>query len=306
LNYLGAPSAYGYTFRCDYHENAYYECVMNNVKITDESDSLEEVSADSQNFKVEKIVANDSVMRLFPAQMMALFVNLKILHLRLVKLEQMNQKIKYCSRLEEIDLSDNKLTSLTNVFGDCTRITVIYLEYNNIKTVSSEIFGRLQNLKYLWLQGNSIENVEEYIFKNNTKLRSISLRNNRFSQLSTELFKNLVDLKDLYLSRNPYQKPNVITNLFEGLKNLATLRLSASNVYEIFPYDFHDLLLLEVLQLDHNFISYLNSECLNSLTKLQQLILNDNHIKVIDSRNFQSISSFETANEMMILEFQDK
>lgn len=285
----------GYSFLCELQESNYYECILKGANDDlDYADTIMDfLEKRSERSKVERMIAKESVMPLMPVGIMAVLPSLKFLYLRQVKLEQINKCLTGCQRLEELDLSYNKLKSLSNVFDECNKLTVIYLEYNEISSIESDVFNNLSELKFVWLHGNFIKLINEDMFKESSKMRSVSLRDNQIQKLPQNVFKNLTNLKDLYLSNNPYEPPNEISSLVSGLKKLLTLRLAASNIFEIKLYDFEGLDLLEVLQLNHNFISHLRSECLDPLVNLQQLILNNNKIAFIESGSFLKVSNSE-------------
>ncbi|XP_068129458.1 platelet glycoprotein Ib alpha chain-like [Hyperolius riggenbachi] len=129
---------------------------------------------------------------------------------------------KSMKQLEELDLSDNSLTSFqvdlpvmlkelilanNSLKGvpDLSRLsslTKLDLTNNLISSIEDTDFKGLKNLEYLILQKNKINSISEEAFKDLEKLEVLDLSYNQLWQLSDNLISSLTQLSKFYLTGN--------------------------------------------------------------------------------------------------------
>ncbi|XP_041091051.1 toll-like receptor 21 [Polyodon spathula] len=183
------------------------------------------------------------------------------------------------AELRILDLGGNKITHFDPMaFAGLRNLANLYLDRNNIKSVSGEMFCLVsQTLKTLDLQGNMI----------------------RFITNSTRVspFANLTILKDLKLQdQRPYGITIVPHNYFRGLGSLRSLYLSG-NWITVLPEDtFDDLVNLEILSLDNSGmgINNLHPGIFKSLGKLQNLNLENMGVQSLSWEVFRNLTGLQT------------
>ena len=109
-------------------------------------------------------------------------------------------------------------------------VTELYLDGNNIPSLSSHAFIGRKNLKVLHLNQSNIEIINNRTFNGLKSLQILNLKNNRLTQLFGYEFERLVDLKELYLSYNHISI--VANNTFLALKSLQILHLDHNYIIE--------------------------------------------------------------------------
>ncbi|XP_015591513.1 toll-like receptor Tollo [Cephus cinctus] len=106
--------------------------------------------------------------------------------------------------------------------------TKLYLDGNDLKSVSSHAFIGRKRLKMLFLNASNIETVQNRSFNGLRDLEDLHLQDNRIRELRGHEFEGLDALKTLYLQRN---KLSVIANsTFTPLRSLEVLRLDSNHL----------------------------------------------------------------------------
>ena len=234
------------------------------------------------------------------------------------------------SKQNIIEIHDNSFSSLRH-------LQRLYLEYNQLSHLGSDVFQGLTKLNILSLWGNKIKSLPVGIFQSMTNLTQLLLRENRLSVLHKDMFRGLHNLSKLYLDKNKltdipeglfsgltnlnilrlgenklislhvntFRETNTLTDLnikytdlkylpnqlFRGLQDLKVLKLFRNRLQTL-PYDmFWGLINLETLSLDSNNISYLDSRIFNGLENLRVLYLHNNQLKVLHFHLFQQTTN---------------
>ena len=183
--------------------------------------------------------------------------------------------------LRHLVLNDNKLTALPeSIFNDLTALEDLNLNGNDLATLTSSIFSDLTALEDLNLNGNGLTALPWRIFSDLTALETLDLSNNSLTeQLPPRIFNGLTALEALDLSNNNLERlagPGV-TNLTGGL--------------------FVDLTKLKKLDLGNNNLFAMHEDTFSSLTKLEELYLNDNSLTALLAEGiFSGLTALETLN----------
>ncbi|XP_044258031.1 chaoptin isoform X2 [Tribolium madens] len=162
--------------------------------------------------------------------------------------------IKILNRLEELDLSNNRLRNVPdNSFhflknlkqlhlqdniievihrgtfqGDIHRdLTEIYLSFNSIRNVQQHTFSDLIQLEQIHLDDNKIESLERRAFMNLKSLKRLNLKGNKIASIAYESFQNLPELEDLDLAYNSISTLDF--NIFDQVGSLGMFHVNMSH-----------------------------------------------------------------------------
>lgn len=116
----------------------------------------------------------------------------------------------------------------------------------------------------------------------------LSLRGNKITQLSDKWFESLPFLESLSLAGN--QLRTVGSPVFKGLLSLKVLSLSSNRLSELSQHALTGLENLSELDLDDNFFTQVPSSTLIGLQALKLLTFNNNPIRLLSKRDFQSFA----------------
>lgn len=172
-----------------------------------------------------------------------------------------------------------------------SRIKYVYLQHNQISTVSDKAFGNATNLIWIMLHENQIENIENGAFTNLVNLERLYLSGNNLTEVPANLPNSL---RDLRLNHNRISKvapdalvgmanltllllnDNSIQDIDGSLKNLNSLVLlnAASNQLKKIPTGLPEM--LHQLYLDSNSIDSIPENYFNPLSNLQYVRLSHN------------------------------
>ena len=84
-----------------------------------------------------------------------------------------------------------------------------------------------------------------------------------------------------------------ISQTFIGRRKVISLFLNSSNMFSIGKNAFNGLGKLEILHLEHNWISEIDGEEFQNLTSIKELYLHNNQIFYIDQTTFSNLSSLQ-------------
>uniref|UniRef100_A0A8C9S1Q5 Slit homolog 1a (Drosophila) n=1 Tax=Scleropages formosus TaxID=113540 RepID=A0A8C9S1Q5_SCLFO len=78
--------------------------------------------------------------------------------------------------LQLVDLSNNKISSLTNTsFANMSQLTTLILSYNSLRCIPALAFGGLKSLRLLSLHGNDISELPDGIFRDVASLSHLAI-----------------------------------------------------------------------------------------------------------------------------------
>jgi Leucine-rich repeat (LRR) protein len=211
--------------------------------------------------------------------------HIKQIELRAKRLKTLHMLSKFCSRLEELDVSENKISQLDGAPG-----TIRHLRITNNYLSDLTSWNHLSNLQYIDVSSNGLTSLDG--FKDLIHLRALRADNNRIRSvrgvmhldglLSLRLRSNLVEaidftgsclqrLTELDLKENRIRD---VCNLQE-LRSLTTLNLEDNNLYTFITKDDDTLWTLKYLRLSGNKLECLD---INRFPNLRLLYLDRNRI----------------------------
>uniref|UniRef100_A0A8C9FE62 Podocan n=1 Tax=Pavo cristatus TaxID=9049 RepID=A0A8C9FE62_PAVCR len=229
------------------------------------------------------------------------------------------------SSLEYLDLSSNNLSQIPN--GLPRNIVLLHLEKNAIKVIGRDVLTQIKNLEYLLLHNNKLKarGIHPSAFQGLKKLHTVHLYNNlleripsglprrvktlmilhnQISEINRNDFATTYFLEELNLSYNKLKSPQIHREAFRKLRQLKSLDLSGNNLNTV-PYGFPKN--LQVLKLKENEISDIPKGTLSGMTKLRELYLSNNKLKVnsIYSRAWRELSSLQAVRNNLICAVQN-
>ncbi|XP_030429406.1 podocan isoform X1 [Gopherus evgoodei] len=209
-----------------------------------------------------------------------------------------NETFWKLSSLEYLDLSSNNLSQIPS--GLPRNIVLLHLEKNAIKTIGRDVLIQIRNLEYLLLHNNKLKarGIHPLAFQGLKKLHTVHLYNNmleripsglprrvktlmilhnQISEINRNDFATTYSLEELNLSYNKITSLHIHREAFRKLRLLKSLDLSGNNLH-ILPFGFPKN--LQILKLKENDLSTIPRRALAGMTKLQELYLSNNKLKV--------------------------
>ncbi|KAF5367430.1 hypothetical protein D9758_003674 [Tetrapyrgos nigripes] len=174
------------------------------------------------------------------------------------------------TKLEELDLYDNKVKDPASALDKLENLSVLDLSFNLLRTVPDSL-QYLRSLHTVYFVQNRISKITN--LDNLASLRSLELGGNRIRKI--ENLGSLANLEELWLGKNKITK---LENLSQ-LKRLKTLSLQSNRITVIECLD--ELADLEELYLSHNGVKRL--EGLQNNIHLHTLDVGNNFIPAIEN-----------------------
>jgi len=194
--------------------------------------------------------------------------HIKQIELRGKKLQTLHMLSKFCSQLEELDVSGNDIRQLD---GAPRTIRTLRIASNCLSDLSS--WGHLSNLQYVDISNNGLRSLEG--FKNLVHLRSLRADNNQIQCLKG--ISSLDGLISLRLRGNMVQYIDFAGSL---LQRLTDLDLKGNCVREI--RNIQELRSLTTLNLEDNDIQTFARENCEVMCTLKYLKLGGNKLEHLD------------------------
>uniref|UniRef100_A0A8D0DVT9 Podocan n=1 Tax=Salvator merianae TaxID=96440 RepID=A0A8D0DVT9_SALMN len=225
-----------------------------------------------------------------------------------------NETFWKLSSLEYLDLSSNNLSQIPS--GLPRNIVLLHLEKNAIKSIGKDVLTQIKNLEYLLLHNNKLKarGIHPQAFQGLKKLHTVHLYNNQLEKIPSGLprrvktlmilhnqiseigrndFATTYFMEELNLSYNKITSSKIHREAFRKLRQLKSLDLSGNNL-QTMPYGFPKN--LQSLKLKVNEISSIPRGTLTGMSKLQELYLSNNKLKVssIYSGSWRDLTSLKT------------
>lgn len=186
--------------------------------------------------------------------------------------------------LEELDLSDNDITSIPdNGLSALRSLTTLKLQNNLLIAIADRAFVGLQSLSVLNISSNRMVALPPELFQSPRALTELYLQNNSLSVLAPGLLEGLDRLEVLDLSQNELTSTWINRDTFAGLVRLVVLMLGHNSLTKIDQNVFHGLYSLQILHLEHNQIDTIANNAFSDLKNLHALTLSNNRLKRIEA-----------------------
>lgn len=194
-------------------------------------------------------------------------------------------------------------------------VTELYLDGNDIPTLSSHTFIGRKNMKVLHLNHSNIHTINNRTFNGLKSLQILNLNHNRLTQLYGYEFERLVDLKELYLSYN--RIATVANNSFLALKSLQILHIDHNYIIEFQVWNLNYNMRLIDARIAHNmwscecqfveqFIDWLPTRT-HFIKDIQdvQCFYNESHaLPLLVEFNMSACTNFSSKKSMFIQKYQ--
>jgi len=197
--------------------------------------------------------------------------------------------------LKDLYVRNNSLKSVPTL---SVALNHIFLEDNEIDSISCSSFPMINSLLSLHMKNNSISSLDTDSFCNLLTLRFVDLSFNNISDVEnvSPALQRLSSLQQLDLSFNSIPVVNS-ANAFGNLPTLFTLNLSGNRISSVSPFAFNGLLQLLHLNLSRNLMTTIEQDSLKGLVSLQTLDLSFNGLTRIENRTnsfFEDLLSLES------------
>ncbi|XP_012061414.1 PREDICTED: chaoptin [Atta cephalotes] len=136
----------------------------------------------------------------------------------------------FLKRIKRIELQDNEIDSiLKGTFqGDIhSTLEEINFAFNQVRDLQTHTFIDLSALMTINLEDNTIERIEKRAFINMNRLKYINLRGNKIKDITDEAFQNLPDLEFLDLAYNNLNEFDFAS--FDQVGTLSSFKVNVSH-----------------------------------------------------------------------------
>nr|CAD2180235.1 unnamed protein product [Meloidogyne enterolobii] len=208
-------------------------------------------------------------------------------------IEELKSELPRISKLNDINLSHNKITAIHKSFFDNVKhsLQTINLGHNLLEEVPASSLRGFRMLMALHLHNNNLKNLPQLSFMNLPVLSLLNLAANQIRSIHRQAFLNVPQLRFLYLSAN--QLSEVQPFQFSSFERLEMLDLS-NNKLEDLPNDtFAGLPILKQLYLGENLIEHLQPEAFSSNSSIAVLILEQNRISELQKDVFRNLHQLQ-------------
>ncbi len=178
--------------------------------------------------------------------------------------------------------------NLTQIPASATKVS---LRFKHISQLPGGAFSHLQHCTDLDLSHNRVSYIDTEAFTGLSSLQRLDLRNNEISSLPPGVFSPLKQCTALNVSSNMITA--IEDDTFAQQSLLVELDLSLNYIRVLGPHSFRGLVMLKVLYLQENDISFLPRGVFTGLTQLNTLHLDSNQISSLDNNTFQGLYSLE-------------
>ncbi|KAL7126910.1 hypothetical protein ABFS83_14G218400 [Erythranthe nasuta] len=204
--------------------------------------------------------------------------------------------ISNTTKLQHIDLSDNKLNSaIPDWLYTCKDLEFAYFSSSSLHGTISKRIANLTSLNTLSFSWNELSGEIPSEIASLCKLQNLDLSVNKLVGNISDSFGNMSDcflraLESLDLSEN--QLSGHLTNQFGEFKSLETIRLSGNSLYGPIPVNLGNLLSLETLNMASNKLTGNLPESLGQLFNLKFLHVEDNKLEgVVSEIHFANLTN---------------
>ncbi|XP_039989043.1 leucine-rich repeat neuronal protein 3-like [Xiphias gladius] len=212
----------------------------------------------------------------------------QVLLLQTNNIVNVEKTLDYLANITEIDLSQNNISSVTDVcLGSLPQLLSLHMEENWIQELSDSCLASLPNLQELYINHNLIFSINPRAFQGLSRLLRLHLNSNRLTSVNSQWFQQLPNLEILMLGENPILELSDMN--FKPLANLRSLVLARMNLTEIPDNTLVGLENLESISFFDNLLNRVPRAALTRIQNLKFLDLNKNPIERIQRGDFMDM-----------------
>lgn len=133
-------------------------------------------------------------------------------------------------RLTELNVANNSLSSLLDIFKHCTALEILDLSFNTIQKLRASSFMHMAQLKNLYLQNMNLSQLKYGTLSYSRNLRVLDLSHNNLAQFNFDwFFVPLADFAELHLNDNRLTHLSGSFKVQTIMPNLKILSISNNN-----------------------------------------------------------------------------
>ncbi|XP_006008585.1 leucine-rich repeat neuronal protein 3 [Latimeria chalumnae] len=228
---------------------------------------------------------NDLGLLNFPKQLPA---DTQILLLQTNNILKIENSIEYLINLTELDLSQNNLSSMSDIsLGNMSQLLSLHLEENKLSELPDNCLSGLTHLQELYINHNVLSTITPGAFVGLDNLLRLHLNSNRLLTINSKWFEAIPSLEILTIGENPIIRIEDMN--FKPLINLRSLVLAGSNLTEIADNALVGLNNLESISFYDNRFVKVPHVALQKVADLKFLDLNKNPIQRIKKGDFRNM-----------------
>ncbi|KAL4219688.1 Leucine-rich repeat neuronal protein 3 [Mactra antiquata] len=187
-----------------------------------------------------------------------------------------------------VNVSWNKIHYIDDVECNCSGIDEIDLSNNDLSTLEANSFAFIQSARSIRLEQNHIYQVKEHAFIGMEKLEILDLSRNVLKYINLNSFVGAVNLQELNLSHNKLTK--IAKNIFKGLSSLEIINLSFNCITHLDNLAFNNLEKLKTINLAGNKLAQFKLDFVLPSLNLNELDLSGNLFPHFEN---ESLNNFE-------------
>ncbi|XP_034033018.1 leucine-rich repeat neuronal protein 3-like [Thalassophryne amazonica] len=212
----------------------------------------------------------------------------QILLLQTNNIVSVEKTLEYLDNITEIDLSQNNISSVSNVYlGSLPQLLSLHMEENWIQELPDSCLASLPSLEEFYINHNLIFSISPRAFQGLGRLLRLHLNSNRLTSINSQWFQPLSNLEILMLGENPILELSDMN--FKPLVNLRSLVLARMNLTEIPENALVGLENLESISFFDNLLSQVPRTALKRVENMKFLDLNKNPIERIQRSDFMNM-----------------
>lgn len=209
----------------------------------------------------------------------------QVLLLQTNNVAKIDQPLDYLANITEIDLSQNNLSSTSDVhLGNLPLLLSLHLEENWIRELPERFLVEVGNLQELYMNHNLISSISPTAFQGLSNLLRLHLNSNKLKVIKKEWFEPMSNLEILMIGENPVVSIEDMN--FQPLSNLRSLVLTRMNLSRLPDAALTGLNKLESISFYDNTFPEVPHSALKTAKNLKFLDLNKNPITRIQRGDF--------------------
>ena len=237
-----------------------------------------------------KLILKDNKLQTLPTGVFDILLQLQYLNLAKNKLSSLPRQIFHKNiKLQYLILKYNQLRKLlANLLPASNSVKLIDLRNAFSSTPTEDTLHGFDNLRHLYMDGNELHSLSSARFSYSVNLQYLTLSNSSIVRLSSDIFASLTQLIRLDLSHNSLSGYR-LHRTFAYQEKLIILSLSNNKLVTLTEETFRWNVMLEVLDLSYNHLTTLQAGTLSTLTQLKKLNLGFNKITELPNTLFETL-----------------